>query len=92
MFYQLQIITRCSFACFYCACRDMLQQDMARETFVRIVDGRKLPRCFIKSSSDFTATQQFSAHLASGLPSNCCEGFPQLTSEKRSAPLLPEML
>jgi MoaA/NifB/PqqE/SkfB family radical SAM enzyme len=69
-------------------CRYLQRQLMRFYTW----DGRELPCCFMKNSTDFTTTQQLSARLASGLPSSCCDGCPQLTGEKRSAPLLPAML
>lgn len=55
-------------------------------------DGRELPCCFMKNSSDFTTREQLGARLASGMPISCCEGCPELSSKKRALFLLPEML
>ena len=54
-------------------------------------DGKELPCCFMKNSSDFTTREKLAADLASGLPRSCCAGCPQLATEKRPTPLFPEM-
>lgn len=55
-------------------------------------EGKELPCCFMKNSSAFTTREQLGARLATGLSSSCCNGCPQLATEKRAVSLLPEML
>lgn len=41
-------------------------------------DGKKLPCCFMKDSSDFTSVVQLRSELLEAKTMRCCQGCPQL--------------